>query len=206
MPNPSRARTWKPASFLNSRKCPSWWKVSRVSGAVPASRRTWRRFQWEKRSASRFSKGTSLFGHPHLLTQSSGHYPVSGSAFHFGTMSRPAIKTEAARKEKTPSHPQLSLKNPGIVPPTIAPTEPRPLMVPEAVEAPFRVPKSTAAVALTSESGPIIKNPARNKSPAVTSLLSTAAKSLKRNNKTARVSIEMTLYGIRRDWNNLSEA
>jgi len=77
-----------------------------------------------------------------------------GSAFHFVIIREPAIKTDPAIKIKIPSQPQVSLKNPGIVPPAIAPIEPNPFIIPDAVEAPLRVPKSTAAVALTSESGP----------------------------------------------------
>ena len=64
-----------------------------------------------------------------------------------------------------------ALKNPGIVPPITAPIDPNPFITPDAVEAPFLVPKSTAAVALTSESGPYKKKPSRNKRPAETILL-----------------------------------
>src|SRR5688572_25813547 len=76
-----------------------------------------------------------------------------GSAFHLGSNRSAASKTEPARRVKTPSQPQVFWKKPGIVPPRIAPTDPQPLTRPEAVEAPFLVPKSTAAVPLTRESG-----------------------------------------------------
>src|SRR5262245_50502987 len=88
-----------------------------------------------------------------------------GSAFHLGRSRQPAKKSEKARAAKIPPQPQLACKKPGMVPPMMAQIEPQPLISPAAVEAPFFVPTSTAAVPLTSESGAYNKNPINKKAP-----------------------------------------
>src|SRR6185503_20494690 len=87
----------------------------------------------------------------------------SGRLFHLGNRSKPAVSTDIAKRVNTPSQPHFFSKKPGIVPPRIAPTEPQPLMSPDAVDAPFFVPKSTAAVPLTRESGAKINRPMRKR-------------------------------------------
>src|SRR5215213_5452769 len=78
---------------------------------------------------------------------------AAGSAFHFGMRISPASNDIDPSSANTPLQPQRWLKKPGSVPPTIAPTDPKPLIMPDAVEAPFFVPKSTAATPTIRLSG-----------------------------------------------------
>src|ERR1051326_3936470 len=92
---------------------------------------------------------------------------------------------------------------PGIVPPTIAPIEPQPLIKPAAVAAPSRVPKSIAAVPLTSESGGNNSRPSRNRQPpSIQGVWGTLSR---RNNISPEPNRQTTQIGLRREPNSLSE-
>src|ERR1043166_8087571 len=126
-----------------------------------------------------------------------------GNAFHFGNNNRAASSTAAARTVNTPCHPHCFWTSPGSVPPTTAPTEPAPLIRPEAVLAPFLVPKSTAAVPLMSESGAYVSMPIRNRKPP--SIHAVAGNLSRKNSATARRPRKMTDTGMRREPKVLSE-
>src|SRR5260370_13661323 len=106
--------------------------------------------------------------HRRILPRCQLRTATAGFAFHFGSRRHPAMRTEAARTWNRPFQPNWSCRKPGRVPPRMAPTEPHPLIKPQAVEAPFFVPKSIAAVPLTNESGANERKPIHDKQPANT--------------------------------------
>src|SRR5260370_6606269 len=90
---------------------------------------------------------------------------TAGFAFHLGSNKQPAMVSEAARTSNKPSQPNRSWRKPGREPPAMAPSDPAPLIKPAAVEAPFLVPKSTAAVPLNTQSGTYSNTPITTKQP-----------------------------------------
>src|SRR4051812_22355489 len=99
---------------------------------------------------------------PHLLTVAVADF---GTAFQRGRRIRPARNVIPPSVPNTPLHPHCLLMNPGKLPPSIPPIDPRPLMSPLAVDAPFFVPKSIADTPTIKLSAANRRKPIRNNAP-----------------------------------------